>query len=357
MKILVGIYHPAHVHFFKHFIWEMEKNAHEVVIMARNKDVTLSLLVSYGFTFKTITSHKKSILGKVLNYFIRWIQTYKLCKEVNPDILLGIADFYSAQIGRILRRTSIVFTDSEHVKIDPILTFPFADIILTPNCFSSNVSDKQIRYNGYHELAYLYPNYYNPDLNVLDIMGLKKEEKFIILRFVSWDASHDIGHPGLTLDMKRKVVKELSKYVKVFISSEGELSEDLVQYQIQISPEKIHDVLYFATLYIGEGATLASECAMLGTPAIYINTLEVGYCKEQEEKYSLVYNFRDFDGVIKKAKDLLDNQLLNNQHQENRFKMISDKIDVTAFMVWFVENYPKSFKKMKVNSEYQNNFK
>lgn len=29
--------------------------------------------------------------------------------------------------------------------------------------------------------------------------------------------------------------------------------------------------------------------------------------------------------------------------------MLSDKIDVTAFMVWFIENYPKSAKIMKEN--------
>jgi len=37
--------------------------------------------------------------------------------------------------------------------------------------------------------------------------------------------------------------------------------------------------------------------------------------------------------------------------------MLSDKIDVTAFMVWFVENYPESAKIMKENPEYQWSFR
>lgn len=37
--------------------------------------------------------------------------------------------------------------------------------------------------------------------------------------------------------------------------------------------------------------------------------------------------------------------------------MLSDKIDVTSFMVWFVENYPESAKIMKENPEYQKRFK
>ncbi len=39
MRILVDIGHPAHVHFFKNFIWEMEKRGHEFIVTARDKDV------------------------------------------------------------------------------------------------------------------------------------------------------------------------------------------------------------------------------------------------------------------------------------------------------------------------------
>jgi len=351
MKIFIDIGHPAHVHFFKHLIWEMKNNGHEVVIAARSKEVTYSLLASYGFRFRKMISHRKSLLGKALTFPIRWIQTYKLCREINPDILIGIADFYSAQVGRILRRTSFIFTDTEHVKIDPLLTFPFADVILTPNCFSRNVSDKQIRYNGYHELAYLHPNYFNPDPSVLKMLDVIKGEKYIILRLVSWDASHDIGHSGLSFEMKQKLVIELSKYARVFISSEKKLPAKLKKYQINIPPVKMHDVLSFATLYIGEGATMASECAILGTPAIYINSLSAGTLEEQE-KYGLLYCFRDSKGILEKALQLLKTSNLKKDYEIRRKKMLADKIDVTAFMVWFIENYPESVKIMNENPDY-----
>tara|TARA_B100000315_G_C14584869_1_gene592441 strand:+ start:2797 stop:2976 length:180 start_codon:yes stop_codon:yes gene_type:complete len=54
----------------------------------------------------------------------------------------------------------------------------------------------------------------------------------------------------------------------------------------------MHDVLYYATLYIGEGATMASECAMLVTHAIYVNSLTAGTLEKQEE-YGLIYGFRN----------------------------------------------------------------
>jgi hypothetical protein len=37
--------------------------------------------------------------------------------------------------------------------------------------------------------------------------------------------------------------------------------------------------------------------------------------------------------------------------------MLLEKIDVTAFMVWLIKNYPESIKIMKKNPNYQLNFK
>ena len=48
---------------------------------------------------------------------------------------------------------------------------------------------------------------------------------------------------------------------------------------------------------------------------------------------------------------------LKREWTRKRGKLLKDKIDVTAFMVWFIENYPQSFEIMKENPEYQEKFK
>ena len=37
--------------------------------------------------------------------------------------------------------------------------------------------------------------------------------------------------------------------------------------------------------------------------------------------------------------------------------MLSEKIDLTAYLTWFLENYPESFKIHKEEPEYQERFK
>ena len=61
--------------------------------------------------------------------------------------------------------------------------------------------------------------------------------------------------------------------------------------------------------------------------------------------------------LYKVVEELVKSPNLKEIYQERRKKMLADKIDVTAFMVWFIENYPESAKIMKENPDYQYNFK
>ena len=334
----------------------MKKNSHSFLLTARDKEVVFDLLNRYGIKFTSRGKGKKTLYGKLCYIFQADFRILKLAIKFKPDIFISFASPYAAQISWLLRKPHIAFTDTEHAKLGNLAFIPFSNNILTPSCFNSYLGKNHIKFNSYMELCYLHPKYFIPTPNVLDSLGVIKGEKYIILRFVSWDASHDIGQGGLDYETKVKLVEKLSRHAKVFISSEYELHSELKKYQIFIPPEKMHDVLSFASLYIGEGATMASECAMLGIPAIYVNSLSAGTLEEQE-KYGLLYCLRDSKGVLEKALQLLKTSNLKKDYEIRRKKMLSDKIDVTAFMVWFVENYPNSEKIMKEKPNYQYNFK
>jgi len=356
MRIVVDINHPAHVHYFKNFIWEMEKKGHEVLITATDKDIALRLLDIYGFDYIKLGSYGKSLVQKAINLPLIDIKMYRAIKPFNPDIILGFGSIRGSHVAAVLRKTSINFEDTEHSMEQIRLYLPFVSAVLTPQAFRRDLGKKQIKFNGYMELAYLHPNYFKPDPSVLDELGLSKGDTFIVLRFVSWTASHDIGQKGIR--NRVNFVKELEKYGTVLITSEGKLEKELRQYQVKIPPEKIHDLLYYATLYVGEGATMASEAAVLGTPAIYISSLAktMGNFIELEERYGLVYSYATEDKGLQKALEVLENY---NRHEwkKRRKKLLGDKIDLTSFMVWFVENYPESVREFKENPKIQYRFR
>ena len=339
MRILVGVAHPKHVHIFKNFINEMEGRGHEVKILAVEKDITEYLLKQFDMPYTLIGNNPHQVYKKILSVPKWEYLTLKIAREFKPDIYIGRALPHFAHVSSMLRKPSIIFEDTEHATSVQKVCFPFTDAIVTPSCYKVDLGKKHVRFEGYYELAYLHPNYFTPNPAVLDEIGLGEDDTFIILRFVSWDASHDIGHHGIR--DRTALVRELERYGQVFITSEGRLDGGLAKYQIKVAPEKMHDLLYYATLLYGESATMASECAVLGTHAIYCDFAGRGYTDEEEEKYGLVYNFKLDESSIRssleKAVELLGDNNLKNLGRKKREKLLEDKIDVTAFMVWFVE--------------------
>jgi predicted glycosyltransferase len=328
MKILIDMGHPAHVHLFKNFIWEMEKKGHELIITARDKEVTKNLLDAYHIPYTLIGKPKTGFFSLYSEWIIRTIKIIQIGKKTQPDVFIATVNPAAAFA-------------AEHAILQNSLTFPITDIIVTPSCFRQSIGSKQIRYFGYHELAYLHPRYFDPNPSVLKDLGLSEEDRYIVIRFVSWKASHDAGQGGIR--NKVEFVKKLERYAKnakIFISSEGSLDKSLSKYQLKVPPEKLHDLLYYATLYIGEGATVASEAAVLGTNAIYVNTLTAGTLDDQE-KYGLLFNFSNRETMEQKAFDkaveLLGKAHLKEEGKMKRELLLHDKIDVTEFMVNLVE--------------------
>jgi len=257
-----------------------------------------------------------------------------------------------------------ILLDDDDSEVQPLMAkfgHPFADNILSPDVLSFENKKNAIYYPGYHELAYLHPNRFTSDPSVLSEMGLSENETFFIMRFNVFKAHHDVGARGLSIEQKCRIIKILEKQGKVFITTEREIEPEFKQYKIKVSPEKIHSLLYYAKMFVGDSQTMTSEAAVLGTPAIRCNDFvgRISYLEEEEHKYGLTFGFKpdQFKEMILKIDELLPLPDLKEVWAKKREKMLADKIDVTAFMVWFVENYPESVQIMKKNPEFQNRFK
>lgn len=343
MRIVVDIGHPAHVHFFKHFIRESRRQGHEILITAADKDIAFKLLEDYEFDYIKLGSTGKSLWRKIVSVPVLDWKLFKAVKAFNPDLFLGLGSIRATHIARLLGKHSIIFNDTEATIKEHILYYPFASRVVSPRCFGRNFGAKHIRYDGYHELAYLHPDRFQPNPQVLEDLGIGKHERIFIVRFIAWEATHDIGQKGFDLDGKRSIIKRLNKEGRVIITSEGELPDEFYHYQMTISPTKMHDVLAFADLYIGEGATMASEAAVLGVPVVFLSTLVHNYLHEQEDEYQLMHIYNLQRPAIVKMRELLDQPDLKEEYQRRRQRMLADKIDVTAFMLDFVDKYARDY--------------
>ena len=90
--------------------------------------------------------------------------------------------------------------------------------------------------------------------------------------------------------------------------------------------------MYYAKMYIGEGGTMASEAALLGTPSIYTSTIRLGYLNELEKKYDLIYSLNNSNEIIEKVRNLVKTRNIKTIWGIKRNKVLEDKITLTKFI-------------------------
>lgn len=365
MKILIYLGHPAQFHFIKNIISQLYANGHQVKILLKTKDMLEELIQCNGFEYENIQiisrkNNKMSILWAALR---RTIRVLKIARKFDADILIG-TDASIAQAGFLLRRPAITTLEDDYDVISKLanLTYPFTTSIVVPLVcqVGSKWENKKIAYHGYMKLAYLHPNYFTPDKQI--VRKYLQTEKYCIIRLAQLTAHHDEGIKGLNVPLVRRIIEIAEqKGYKVYISSEAVLDENFSGYQLKIDQNDIHHLMAFASLLISDSQSMSVEAAMLGVPSIRFSDFagRISVLEELEEKYQLTFGICTIhsEKLIKRVIELLSEKGLNKLFQERRCQMLNDKIDVTAFMVWFVENYPVSEKIMKANPDYQNKFK
>jgi uncharacterized protein len=334
MKIIIDILHPAHVHFFKYFIEEMKKRKHQILVTTRNKDITLDLLDEYNIPYKKISNVQKGFFGRFIELFKRNREFYKLAKKFKPDLLISEQGPTTAIMGKILRVPSLIFWDTEVSNLTNMVCYPLANAVYTPISYTGKVNGHHITYNGYQKLAYLHPNQFKANKEVLKKYNLP--ENYTIIRLVSWTGNHDKKDYGFK--NIKEFIEQIKKHTKIIISSEEKLPKSLNQYKLNIEYKDMHDLLAFASLFVGESATMANEAALLGTPAIYLSTSERGYINELQNKYKVVRWYKSQDKALAQTIEILDDPNAKKIWNERANKMIKEMVDLTEFMIDVVEN-------------------
>ena len=354
MRVLIDIGHPAHVHFFKNFVSNLKNDGHHVQITSRDKEVSLALLKAYGLQYELRGEMQNGMFKKALGMLNVDLKLYRIAKKFQPDILLGVGNPYVTHVASFLRKPAIIFTDTENVRTSNYLTYPFASTIITPEYFQERLDPKkQVKIRGFKEIAYLHPRYFTPDPGVLSEAGLSLNDRLIILRFISWGATHDTHLQGITREKVGSFIHDLSRYGRVLITSESPIEGIPEDCRISVPPEKMHSLLSFACLYIGEGGTMAAEAAVLGIPSIHIEATSDGKAsgelsgnfRELRDRYQLMYFYATPQEALKKAQEILEDDTSREVWAIRQKRLFENVIDVTSWLTDFVERYPERLKK------------
>lgn len=367
MNILIQLCHPAHFHLYKNVAKNLMADGHKVFILIKTKDILEDLLKQSGLPYCNILkeAHRKTKMGILCDLLVRDLRMYRFLRKNRIDLLTG-STVEVAQVGWLARklRVNTGEDDMDVVPLFPKMAGPFIETMLSPRvCNNYSLEPKSVKYESYHELAYLHPHHFEADKSVVE-KYFSADSPYFILRFSSLNAYHDDGIKGINTDIAQNLIDVLKPHGRVYITSERELEPQFEQYRIPIKTLDMHHVMAFSALYIGDSQTMAAEAGVLGVPFVRYNDFvgRIGYLNELENEYHLGFGIKaSEEGSAEKmygvVQELLAMPDLKEEWQRRRQKMLSEKIDYAQFLTWFIENYPESGKTMRENPDYQFRFK
>lgn len=343
MKILLEAHHPAHIHFWKYPVRELQARGHEVLMIGRDRDVMRRLLEVYDWIPAEIPKRRtKNNRFPLIEMLKRQWTVARAIRRFKPDVVASLMGSYT-QSAKLLGVRNVIFTDSEFQHFNHRIAHPFADEIHTPECFYKDLGPKQKKYPGIHELSFLSKEYLNFD----DVLESRHpdllRQPYALIRISAWNTFHDIKQKGIGEQLEQ-FIEHLAKRFHVLISAEeASVPDSLRSFASQFQPEDFHAILARASFVLTEGASTASEAACLGIPTIYINsTAPRGYLKMLEENYSLVLGFSSAEPGLAAAKVLVDSLDQDGYAtwKTNRERLLDDSIDVVNYVVGVLENSP-----------------
>ena len=331
MKIAISIEHPAWAHQFKAIIQKNNENG-KTLVLAVKKDGDTKLLDAFGIPYVLLAhSTGSNVLEKGVLFLKLCVSYTRQIHRFQPDILIGRASPMMAVAAFPNHVPHVIFEDTEVSHFSLLFCKMFSTRILTPENFLTDLGPKQIRLPVYKELFYLHKNVFTPNPDTLRKYGMDPSSRFAIVRFISWNASHDTGKSGISDKEKVNFIKSLSQEISVYISSESTVPKELTPYLLPVPFDKVHQALYYATLVISEGASMASEAAILGTHAFYLNEIASGTTEEQQNRYHLLHILHDpatrYSSALQQAKELLQNPNLWNSGKAKRETLLSEMPD------------------------------
>lgn len=306
MTYIFELNHPKHYYQFKYIMQELQQSGHHVHVLARDKDVLLSVLQEEGVAYQIFGAHKKKLRDKILGTPRLVLNYWRIARRLKADMIISKASFYGCFVAKMTGAKSVIFPDSEVVKVTNRYVVPLATCVITPGSFGLSYGKKHIRIGGLFEDCYLAPTVFKPEEKIVEQYGL--ERPYAVLRFVGWYANHDVNNNGFTLEQKKQLIAAIEPHMRVYISSEKELPKELQSYRLPTPANMIHHVLAYADLYLGDSQTMATEAALLGTPAIRSNSFvgpnDMTNFKVLEQQYGLLCNIREFEEVLAKVQEM-----------------------------------------------------
>lgn len=342
LNVVVDCYHPANFLILKHPMRRLASEGHAVFWCLRKKDVLEDLVRAENVPYTVLTKPRTGNLGRIAELIEHDYGVWREVIRNKARLAIGASVSVSHAACLVPGTDSIVFNDDDASVVGPFvkLSYPFATWVVTPDCMPENHGPHHVTHSSYHALSYLHPKYFEADEAVLNDLEIDKSKRLFLLRFVSFSAFHDTRAYSLSFDEKLMLVHFLQKYGRVLISCEGPYPKEFEPMIFRADPSKMHSLLAYCDLVVGDSQTMTAEAAVLGVPSVRCNTFvgKISYLEELEHRYDLTYGYQPhaFTEAFTKIQTLVTTENLREIWQKKRMVMLEDKLPLADWIYHFI---------------------
>ncbi len=338
MRLLLDVLRPAHAHLFAALGRELVARGHDVRFFVRDENGTFEVLRERGLADRALVTPDG---GFPLGFLGHSTRLWRLLRDFRPDAVTallcprtGVTPWLRRAV-RQDRACLFLLRDDERALLGHAAVELLAHEVCTPDTYDAIVHGRQVTYAGFHALAYLHPKRFTPDVEVVRRLGVDPSSRYFVLRVLAAKRSRDYFRPGLTISQRIMLSRLLARFGRVYVSSDGPLPPELEALRLPCSGQDMLHLLAGAKLLVGESATMASEAAVLGVPAVYIAPAGRGYTDDLERRYDLVRTFngpRFVADWMSEVRELAADEELPARSAAGRERLLREKIDVTGFL-------------------------
>lgn len=277
----IVIRHPESARFFDRPIQRLRAQGHDVHVFVREHRSTTDVLKKTGHEYELLAHEASSTVSLVAGHAAFEARLARAAYNRDIDVLTSIGGRAITHVAPLVGADSVVFADWTFGPVD-VAVAHLADAVYAP-AFADTPSGITT-YIGFHELSYLHPEYFEPEPEIVSELGIDPDAPFVVVGFEAVDEA-----------ASRRICGAIPDQMAVVPSHETDplpVSTDTPS----VSHTQIFDVLAVADCYIGDSGTMATEAAVLGTPAIRVRRSEMppeARCIELQDDYSLLYTTDD----------------------------------------------------------------
>ena len=333
-KVLVDIYHLPQYNFFKNAIKKLGPEKVDLSCVNRGKLAAIIKHECPEFNLHILGDyrHNSGPVGMTARIILPRLRGLSRLMEKNDYSVVATAHYQANFVAKLKGIPNFSILDDPRAGVIQIVNYAADEFYLPP--FEEDYKNVK-KFNALKEWAYLSPTYFHPDPAVLQEYNLEPKNYFFVREVSTRTSNYLTQQKNIVLNLADKFPGDM----QVVLSLENKENRDEYPSDWIILKEPvgdIHSLMYYSSMVISSGDSVAREGAMLGVPGVYLGNRDMPANRILiKERMLTQVHPEDFATFMS---DWSSGKLTFEKQESFRSKLEKEWDDVTSLILELIDN-------------------